>query len=109
MGREVAASARPGARNCGGAVKLLELHCGSGCNTVALAPFFDEVVAVEINRTLAAAAEHNLSVNGISNVRLVRSPSAKAEQHGASAVLVDPPRAGLDDETRQLVANFDHI
>merc|ERR1711992_212266 len=41
--------------------------------------------------------------------RLVRSPSAEAEQHGASVVVVDPPRAGLDVETRQLMAGFDHI
>ena len=36
---------------------LLELYCGCGSHTVALAPFFRHVLAVEINRHLVAAAE----------------------------------------------------
>lgn len=92
-------------------VNLLELYCGGGCNTVALAPSFDEVTAVEINRTLAAAAEENLKANGVTNVRMLRLPSAEAKAHasGAAVVLVDPPRAGLDAVTRDLVATFAHV
>eukprot|EP01047_Picozoa_sp_COSAG01_P062429 COSAG01_NODE_7938_length_2984_cov_1.493588_2_plen_265_part_00 len=46
--------------------RLLELHCGFGHSTVALAPLFQRVLAVELNRRLAQAAEHNLSINGVS-------------------------------------------
>ncbi|CAL1156311.1 unnamed protein product, partial [Cladocopium goreaui] len=35
---------------------LLELYCGCGSHTVALAPFFRQVLAVEINRHLVDAA-----------------------------------------------------
>ncbi|CAE8617653.1 unnamed protein product [Polarella glacialis] len=93
-------------------VRLLELHCGGGNNTVALAPYFEEVYAVEINRSLADACEHNLAANHIRNVRLLRAPSAATDATAAAAchaVLVDPPRSGLDDETRTLVAGFDHL
>mmetsp|Transcript_123828 Transcript_123828/g.361550 ORF Transcript_123828/g.361550 Transcript_123828/m.361550 type:complete len:460 (+) Transcript_123828:62-1441(+) len=107
-------------RSCGPEpLRLLELHCGGGNNTVALAPYFDEIVAVEINRVLASAAEANLQANGIQNVRLVRAPSAMAEESAAyisrssssaaQAVLVDPPRSGLDDETREIAARFANI
>lgn len=99
--------------------KLIEMHCGAGTNTVALAPFFEEVIAVEINRVLADAAKENLSANGIQNVRLVRAAGAdavKASQDSgelsaavAPALLVDPPRAGLDPLTRQWAAGFEHI
>lgn len=98
-------------------LRLLELYCGGGCNTLALAPYFDEVVAVEINRVLAAACEANLSENGVRNVRLVRASSASAQETAVDAacpsatqvVLVDPPRAGLDEATRELVQRFEHV
>merc|ERR1711971_663705 len=50
--------------------------------------------------------------NGINNVRLLRAASAEIEDgvaRSCDAVLVDPPRAGLDNETRNYVAAFDHI
>ena len=40
---------------------LLELHCGFAHSTVALSHYFTRVLGVELNRHLAAAAEHNLS------------------------------------------------
>ena len=40
-----------------GTARLLELHCGGGNNTIALARYFKDVVAVEINRVLAEACE----------------------------------------------------
>eukprot|EP00419_Tripos_fusus_P012802 CAMPEP_0172668826 /NCGR_PEP_ID=MMETSP1074-20121228/9299_1 /TAXON_ID=2916 /ORGANISM="Ceratium fusus, Strain PA161109" /LENGTH=463 /DNA_ID=CAMNT_0013485519 /DNA_START=32 /DNA_END=1419 /DNA_ORIENTATION=- len=95
-------------------VHLLELHCGGGNNTVALAPYFARVHAVEINRVLAEAAEENLRINDIHNVQLERAPSAMANlarsaAATAQAVLVDPPRSGLDAETLQLVSGFKHV
>lgn len=35
---------------------LLEIYCGSGNHTVALAPFFGHVTAIELNRHLAGAS-----------------------------------------------------
>mmetsp|Transcript_32021 Transcript_32021/g.68224 ORF Transcript_32021/g.68224 Transcript_32021/m.68224 type:complete len:516 (-) Transcript_32021:44-1591(-) len=91
--------------------KLLELHCGGGCNTIALAPCFSSVVAIEINRVLAEVAEENIARNSLSNVQIVRSPSAQAQAHArdASVVLVDPPRAGLDGDTLAAVQNFQDV
>eukprot|EP00933_Yihiella_yeosuensis_P031630 TRINITY_DN25204_c0_g1_i1.p1 TRINITY_DN25204_c0_g1~~TRINITY_DN25204_c0_g1_i1.p1 ORF type:complete len:332 (-),score=71.03 TRINITY_DN25204_c0_g1_i1:107-1030(-) len=94
------------------AMRLLELHCGGGTNTVAIAPYCDSVVAVEINRTLAEAAEENLNTNQIQNVELLRTPSAALDPviaAGCNTVLVDPPRSGLDAETRSYVAKFDNM
>jgi tRNA (uracil-5-)-methyltransferase len=46
---------------------LLELYCGNGNHTVALAPLFRAALAVEINPILVAAAESNLAANGVTN------------------------------------------
>ena len=104
---------------------LLELYCGNGNHTVALAPLFRRALAVEINPALCAVAKENLSRNSIVNASVVRSPSAdfcsavlrrrawidKSSGHifDFGAVLVDPPRAGLDDSTIRLVAKYEQI
>ena len=106
-------------------VDLLELYCGNGNHTVALAPLFRRALAVEIDPSLVEAAEGNLARNGVTNAAVLRSPSAafcgavlrkgawtdRASGHAFAfgAVLVDPPRAGLDDATRRLVANSRHF
>ena len=133
---------------------LLELYCGNGNHTCALAPRFEKVLCVEIDKKLCDAAEFNLARNGVENAhvlcvssgsfckRLQRrlkaqqraialgaeaaSPAGKSPatppkeetreaawlrevQRGQDVILVDPPRSGLDADTRQLVSLYDHI
>eukprot|EP00965_Chrysotila_dentata_P218904 6190836-Pleurochrysis_carterae.AAC.3 len=57
---------------------LLELYCGNGNHTVALASHFSRTLAVEINPNLVAAANTNLSANGVDNAQILCAPSAKA-------------------------------
>ena len=70
--------ARPGA--------LLELYCGGGNHTVALAPFFSRVTGVELHPRLVEAAARNVRRNAAANaslgaaatnVEVVAAPSAK--------------------------------
>lgn len=106
---------------------LLELYCGIGNFTVALADRFDSVLATEVNKVAIAAAEHNLAANGIGNTFIARLSSEEASAALArerpfrrlrdfdldafrpGTVLVDPPRAGLDPRTRAQVAGFERI
>lgn len=79
---------------------------------MALAPLFESVRAVEINRTLAQAAEDNLTANNITNAKIFRMSSESIDESifaGCDVILVDPPRAGLDATARQCVAKFDQI
>ena len=67
MAAEVAAAiAGTGDEGAGGegaraAPSLLELYCGNGNHTVALARHFGRLLAVEIDPRLCEAAEHNLA------------------------------------------------
>ena len=54
---------------------LLELYCGNGNHTVALASSFASVAAVELSAALCDAARANLARNGVSNARVFRAPS----------------------------------
>lgn len=106
---------------------LLELYCGNGNFTIALAPHFQRVLATEISKSSVLAAAHNLQVNHIDNVTIVRMSSAEIstalsggrkfnrlrqvpiDDYRFSTLLVDPPRAGLDAVTLQLAQRFEHI
>ncbi|KIN91771.1 tRNA (uridine(54)-C5)-methyltransferase TrmA [Thauera sp. SWB20] len=106
---------------------LLELYCGNGNFTVALAPLFGRVLATEMSKTSVRAAHTNLADNGFANVTMVRMASEEISDALAggreyrrmqgvdlagyrfSTLFVDPPRAGLDDGTIALAKGFEHI
>jgi len=106
---------------------LVELYCGNGNFTVALAENFRRVLATEISRTSVASANVNLQANQVSNAQVARmsaeefSQALKGEKKGRrvsemaledyafSTVLVDPPRAGLDEESCRQLSEYQRI
>ncbi|RUO59365.1 tRNA (uridine(54)-C5)-methyltransferase TrmA [Pseudidiomarina marina] len=106
---------------------LLELYCGNGNFSLPLAQNFNRVLATEISKTSVASARYNCELNDIHNVTVVRMSAeefsavmagdresrraneAEIESFDCRTVLVDPPRAGLDADTVELVRNYDSI
>ena len=106
---------------------LVELYCGNGNFTMALAPLFERVLATEVSKSSVAAAQYNLAANEISNVALVRMSSDEISEALArdrpfermkeidldsyrfTTLFVDPPRSGLDATTLALAGSFEHI
>ncbi len=106
---------------------LVEFYCGNGNFTIPLASQFRRVIATEISKPSARAATESMALNGITNVDLVRISAEQftqvlrgertsrrmagidLEDYDFRAVLVDPPRAGLDAETVEQVRLYDHI
>jgi tRNA (uracil-5-)-methyltransferase len=106
---------------------LLELYCGSGNFSVALAQNFEKVLATEISKTSVAAAQDNIAQNNIDNLKIVRMSSeefVQAQQgvrefrrlesinladYQCNTVLVDPPRAGLDESTLDMISEYENI
>eukprot|EP00750_Incisomonas_marina_P001812 INCI11684.1.p1 GENE.INCI11684.1~~INCI11684.1.p1 ORF type:complete len:896 (+),score=99.69 INCI11684.1:180-2867(+) len=115
-------------------LNLLEIYCGCGNHTVALAPMFSHVTAIELNRHLAGVCEFNVKQNGLADrvtvrqadsqrlcAQLLRSSQNQRHCPGKDhtrvqlwkrfydCCLVDPPRAGLDASTLSLVQRFPRI
>lgn len=106
---------------------LLELYCGNGNFTVALAPHFERVLATEMSKASVRAAHYNLEANGVQNVSMVRMASDEIsdalarvrpfkrlkeldlDSYRFSTLFVDPPRSGLDAATLALARGFEHI
>lgn len=108
---------------------LLELYCGNGNFSLALAPNFNKVLATEIAKPSVHAAQHNIKVNQVDNLKILRMSAEDFTQamngerefrrlqeaevdlnnYECNTIFVDPPRAGLDDESVKMVQAFDNI
>ncbi|MBB3191546.1 tRNA (uridine(54)-C5)-methyltransferase TrmA [Halomonas cerina] len=106
---------------------LVELYCGNGNFTIALAENFRRVLATEISRTSVASARKNLAANHIDNAEVGRMSAEefalalKGQKQGRrvaemalddydfSTVLVDPPRAGLDEQSCRQLCEYERI
>lgn len=79
---------------------VLELYCGVGFFTLALARRAGEVVALEGSREAVRAARENVARGAIGEVRLICGEVSDAlpellREKAWDGLLVDPPRAGL--------------
>ncbi|WP_386691742.1 MULTISPECIES: tRNA (uridine(54)-C5)-methyltransferase TrmA [unclassified Lonepinella] len=106
---------------------LLELYCGNGNFSVALAQNFRQVLATEIAKPSVNAAQFNIVANHIDNLQIIRMSAEEFTQaingvrefnrlkgidlnaYQCNTIFVDPPRAGLDADTLKLVQHYDRI
>ena len=106
---------------------LLELYCGNGNFSIALADKFDKVLATEISKSSVASAQYNIAVNKTDNVKVIRMSAEEFTEamegkrefnrlkgidltsYNCETIFVDPPRAGLDNDTVKLVSNYQNI
>jgi len=129
VNRQMLAWARAQAAAIGqqGSGDLLELYCGNGNFTIALAPLFERVLATEVSKSSVAAARYNLAANAVTNTELVRMSSDEISaalagretftrlkdidlaSYRFSTIFLDPPRSGLDPATLELAAGFANI
>lgn len=105
---------------------LLELYCGNGNFTLPLARHFDNVIATELAKTSTRAARENMAANAVGNVQVIRLSAAEVTEalagervfrrlaelpkplgdYDLRTLFVDPPRAGLDEDTLQMATTF---
>ncbi len=99
---------------------LVELYCGNGNFTVPLSKNFRKVIATEINKESIEAATYNTEINNAKNITFLAMSAAEFSalkkenspllaSYDLKNVLIDPPRAGLDDKSREFVNGFDNI
>ncbi|UZA18043.1 tRNA (uridine(54)-C5)-methyltransferase TrmA [Moraxella bovis] len=108
---------------------LLELYCGNGNFTLPLSKYFNQVLATEMAKSSVNSAKWAIDYNKIANIAIARLSAQEFSQahngerefrrlaesdidiksYDFNTVFVDPPRAGIDDETLKILANFDNI
>jgi tRNA (uracil-5-)-methyltransferase len=106
---------------------LVELYCGNGNFSIALAQNFSRVLATEISKTSVKSAQVNIATNQITNLDIIRMSAEEFSQamngerafrrldgfdlssYNYDTVLVDPPRSGLDHDGEELASRFEQI
>ncbi|WP_336951388.1 tRNA (uridine(54)-C5)-methyltransferase TrmA [Acinetobacter sp. AS167] len=108
---------------------LLELYCGNGNFTLPLSLSFNHVLATELAKSSVYAAQWNIQQNQIDNIQVARLSAEEFTQayngerefrrlqeaeidiqgYEFDTVFVDPPRAGIDDDTLMLLQGFQRI
>jgi 23S rRNA (uracil1939-C5)-methyltransferase len=96
----------------GSGALCLELFAGAGLFTLPLARRFERVVALEAHPGAVADLEENLAAAGLGEVEIVAQAAEDAFASGAlaalrpDAVVLDPPRAGLEPAGREGLARL---
>ncbi|MDH2997684.1 tRNA (uridine(54)-C5)-methyltransferase TrmA [Pasteurellaceae bacterium LFhippo2] len=106
---------------------LLELYCGNGNFSIALASNFRKVLATEISKSSVESAQYNIEKNGVDNLQIIRMSAEEftealngvrefyrlrgvdLKQYDCNTIFVDPPRAGLDQATLDMVQGYERI
>ncbi|MBD1558657.1 tRNA (uridine(54)-C5)-methyltransferase TrmA [Vibrio sp. S9_S30] len=108
---------------------LLELYCGNGNFSLALAQNFDRVLATELAKPSVDSAQFNIEANNIDNVQIVRMSAEEFTEamegkrefrrlkqqnvdltsYNCNTIFVDPPRAGMDIDTCKMVQGYERI
>ncbi|AUI66952.1 MULTISPECIES: tRNA (uridine(54)-C5)-methyltransferase TrmA [Glaesserella] len=106
---------------------LLELYCGNGNFSIALASQFRKVLATEISKSSVESAQYNIEINGVENLQIIRMSAEEftqamngvrefyrlrgvdLKQYDCNTIFVDPPRAGLDQATLDMVQGYERI
>ena len=105
---------------------LIELYCGNGNFSIALSEHYNRVLATEISKTSVASAQYNIAANQVNNLTVIKMAAEEISQalqgqeffrlkdidlnnYDFKTIFVDPPRSGLDDLTRKMVAEFERI
>ena len=91
---------------------VLDLYCGVGTITLAMAGAAGKVIGVEVIPQAVEDAKENAKRNGIENAEFFCGDAGQAalelEKQGiqADVVVVDPPRKGLNADTIEALSRF---
>jgi len=108
---------------------LLELYCGNGNFSLALAQNFERVLATELAKPSVQSAQYNIAANNIDNVQIIRMSAEEfteamegkrefnrlkdagidLKSYNCNTIFVDPPRSGMDIDTCKMVQGYERI
>lgn len=90
--------------------RIYDLYCGAGTISMLVSDMATEVIGIETNPQAILSAREAAKLNKIDNVRFWELDLAKIKQQKlpmqAEAIVVNPPRAGLNDTVIQFITEL---
>lgn len=85
---------------------LLDLYCGTGTIGIYLNEYFEHILGIDIVKENIENAFLNKEINKIDNISFQHKDASSIENTYFDAVIVDPPRAGLGEKTKEHLLNI---
>ena len=85
--------------------RVMDLYCGTGSIGIYVSDCCKRVDGIELNSSAVRDAFNNIKLNNLDNVFVKEGDVGKiiAAKDGYDAIIVDPPRSGLDKRTRKVL------
>ena len=83
--------------------KLLDLYCGTGTIGIYVSKYANEIIGIDYNKSNIEDANKNKELNNLNNIKFICD---KVENKidtfkDIDMIIVDPPRKGLDQKTKE--------
>lgn len=87
--------------------RVIDLYCGVGSISLYISRYVKSVLGIEIVKEAIDDANYNKKINKIDNAIFICSDVAKIidDKIECDTLIVDPPRAGLDKHTKNVINN----
>ena len=88
--------------------KVLDLYCGTGTIGLYVSRYCSDVFGIELNEDAIKDANYNKKLNDIDNIFFTAGDSKiiKDISYEPNKIIVDPPRAGLDQKVIEEILNI---
>ena len=85
--------------------RVIDLYCGVGSISLYVSRYVKSVLGIEIVKEAIDDANYNKEINKIDNATFICSDVAKIidDKIECDTLIVDPPRAGLDKHTKNVI------
>lgn len=83
--------------------RILDLYCGTGSIGIYVSECAKKITGIELNSSSVKDARKNIKNNYLKNIEILEGDVGKILQakEQQDAIIVDPPRSGLDKKTKQ--------
>lgn len=93
---------------------LVDAYCGAGLFSIMLSPYFDKIAGIELSYESIAAATQNAQLNSVPKDKISFRAGDAADifssvtefPPAATAVIIDPPRKGCDENFLDQLLRF---
>jgi 23S rRNA (uracil1939-C5)-methyltransferase len=86
---------------------VIDLYCGVGSISLYISKYVNSVLGIEIVDKAIEDAKENAKLNNIENTKFICGDVSKLinDNLNGNVIIVDPPRVGLDKNTRNIINN----